>query len=430
MRSPLNWFSVGVVCAVLCAGSVSVADELAAGPMLGDITSTQAQVWLKTDAGAEVRWVIALNEDFKDIVYSKQEQASVHGQLIMKASGLSPQTRYVYNLIIDGKKTFDAPLPSFITATSKGTPGRLRIAFTSCLGKRPDDSRERWADMASQDIDLVLLLGDQHYANTTDADILRDTYLAYRMDDSFRRIARQKPVYAIWDDHDYAGNDKDGTVSGKEDSLAVFKELWPNPDFGLSDDAGIYYSFERSGVEFFMLDVRYHRSPKDIPDSIQKSHLGKKQLAWLKEGLKASTARVKIIASGVEFNAGTGKDSWLFYSQERKEILDFIITHKIEGVIFISGDSHYTAGFQMKEGFIEITSGPLGSRPNVVSKNSFVFKALPQGRYYSILDIDTSQPSPVINWQARGSLVEAGSMASSCRIDWKAVLRKRPVRCE
>jgi hypothetical protein len=54
-----------------------------------------------------------------------------------------------------------------------------------------------------------------------------------------------------------------------------------------------------------------------------------------------STATWKFIASGVAFNPTTKPyDSWGSHPRERQEIVDFINSHGISGVIFISGDLH------------------------------------------------------------------------------------------
>lgn len=432
MRSRSNLFKrMGLTFFMICLLRSTASAQMVAGPILGDIGEDHAQLWVRTQEASQVRWTVSTREDFS-LAETTPSAASLQEHnfsVTLKTEHLKPATTYFYNVLINGTPVWQKDYPSFTTATSAGQSTHLRIAFSSCLGHKAQDSDPQWAQMAERPFDLLLLLGDQHYADTTDVTVLRDQYLVYRSNGDFRRIAQRKPVYTIWDDHDYGGNDTDSTLPGKEGSLMVFKEVWPNPGFGESGNPGVYYSFIRGDVEFFMLDGRYYRVPKLLKNGRNKTMLGARQLQWLKEGLSRSKAKVKIIVSGVEINGAGGKDSWAYYRHERKELLDFIITQKIEGVLFLSGDSHYTAAFQMKEGFLEITSGPLGSSPSVPPKNPYLFKTFNRGHYFSILDIDTTLPEPSIRWEVEGNLLDAMHVQEPCTLDWKSIIRQKPARC-
>jgi alkaline phosphatase D len=139
-----------------------------------------------------------------------------------------------------------------------------------------------------------------------------------------------------------------------------------------------------------MLDVRYHRSPNKAPDDGTKTMLGRKQLQWLKEELLASKATVKFIASGSEWQTNGHDDSWTSFDRERKEIFDFIDGNKIEGVVLLSGDRHFSAGYQVRDRLIEVTSGPLGSK-NYPSHNlpEMIFNQS-EGKMYCVFEVDTS----------------------------------------
>ena len=99
--------------------------------------------------------------------------------------------------------------------------------------------------------------------------------------------------------------------------------------------------------------------------------LGEKQLNWLMESLVKSEATFKFIAVGSQFlNDATNKEC--FYvegNHERQTIIDFIEKYKIKGVVFITGDRHFTefASYKNKDkiGFYEITSSPITSKISV-----------------------------------------------------------------
>jgi alkaline phosphatase D len=427
MKSPFKLFSV-------CLGVVFLATpafcQLATSPMLGDVTPSSARLWVKTRAAAKVQWVLSTNMNLSNPQKSKVIllEASHQFSHIFKVDGLMPETEYFYNVLINGKPVLEKPLPSFTTVPED--ENHIRIAVTSCLGHQPSDSEGGWEDLASRHFDLLILLGDQHYADTTDPKILRKQYLKYRLNPYLQWMMMRKPVYAIWDDHDYGGDNSDGTLAGKKKSLAVFKAYWPNPSYGEEDNPGVYFSFARGTIEFFMLDGRYHRSPNTQTNDRSKTLLGLSQLEWLKRHLKDSKAKIKVIASSVEFNAGSYKqDNWSSFSHERAEILKFIADNKIQGVVFISGDSHNTAAFQMPEGFLEFTSGPLGSNPSPLGKNPHLLTGFDQGQAYAILDIDASLEKPVIWWEVYGLLPQGESEEIECSFDWPTILGQKKAQC-
>jgi alkaline phosphatase D len=429
MKFPSNLFKFLSVLFLAMSVMSNAWAQLVSGPMLGDVTETHAKIWIKAKEAAEVKWIVSTDEDLStaSIISNQKVDEKTHFTGVLNVAKLNPGTKYFYNLVVNNQPVFQKPFPFFVTSASTG---HLRVAFSSCLGRSPSDSDPAWKDMAQKSFDLLLLLGDQHYADTVDPQILFDHYMMYRANEDFKFISRHKPVYTVWDDHDYGANDSDRTLVGKEGSLAVFTEVWPNPAFGEKNNPGVYYSFLRGDVEFFMLDTRYYRSPDDDLEDGQKTMLGSKQLAWFKKELKKSKARIKIIATSVEINGAKKSDSWFSYLRERKSIMDFIANHKIEGVIFISGDSHYTASFQMKEGFLEFTSGPLGSKPSKLHKNSYLLEGFDQGHYYSILDIDTASIAPQVSWEVYGALPNGKTHQSKCVFDWPTILGKKKAQCK
>jgi alkaline phosphatase D len=69
--------------------------------------------------------------------------------------------------------------------------------------------------------------------------------------------------------------------------------------------------------------------------------LGATQKAWLLNGLLTSTATWKFVVSSSVWNPHSKQeDSWALYQHEQNEIVDFIRTNSITGVIFMSGDIH------------------------------------------------------------------------------------------
>ena len=97
-------------------------------------------------------------------------------------------------------------------------------------------------------------------------------------------------------------------------------------------------------VEFFFIDCISHRSPLADTDDASKTMLGANQKNWLKTYLNSGTATFKVIVSGKKTYIGTSgdnSDTWDKYTTERDELLAYIDTNSITGVLWIAGDKHY-----------------------------------------------------------------------------------------
>jgi alkaline phosphatase D len=91
-----------------------------------------------------------------------------------------------------------------------------------------------------------------------------------------------------------------------------------------------------------MLDCRYYRTSPKLPPN-ERSMLGPVQKAWLKETLKNSNAKVRVIASSVPISQGVkpgSPDPWDGYAVEREEIFSFLESENIQSVLFIAADRH------------------------------------------------------------------------------------------
>lgn len=396
---------------------VAGAAFLHAGPMVGHVSDSSAQLWAKGSNAGALAFRIGLLPDLSDgrVVEGPElvEGASFTGQVSVE--GLRASTRYYYSPLLDGVAALARPYPSFVTAPAAQLRRPLRVAFGSCVGRRGHLAAAAFGEMAARDnFDLLLMLGDNHYGDTTDPALLRDYYHMLRTVAGFEKIIREKPTYAIWDDHDFGPNNSDSTTAGKEDSLRVFRAWWANPGYGEEGNPGCYYRFERNGVEFFMLDSRYHRTPNKIAEDGKKTMLGTRQLRWLKEGLSASKAPFKVVACGSEWQTLTQPDCWSSFARERQEIFDHITGEKIEGVVLLSGDRHFTAGYQIQGRHLEFTSGPLGSGNATLRDNPERFTGADEGKLWMVLDLDPTASPPGFHyeiWQAGGGLLERRALA-------------------
>ncbi len=373
---------------------------LKCGPMLGHVGADHALVWVKASNAAKATLRVGAKSDLSDArtIHGPALTAETAFAGVIAVPDLAPGTRYYYAVLLDGEAATLRPHASFTTAPVAGTAGKTRFAFVSCVGYRGYMAAAAWGEMAAQShFEAVLMLGDNHYGNTSDLAKQRANYLTHRSVGGFRDLTARTSCYGIWDDHDYGKNDSDKTQPGKEHSLRAFKEFWANPGYGEEGNPGCYFKFTRGEVEFFMLDVRYHRSPDDAPKDENKTMLGAQQIAWLKSEIKASKAKVKFIATGSTMESAGGADSWPSYPAERRALLDFL--REESGVIFISGDRHFTGGYQVEGRWIEITSGPLGSGNGTGKATPEAFALCNVGKLWSVFEVDTTPPEPKVAWE-------------------------------
>jgi alkaline phosphatase D len=181
-------------------------------------------------------------------------------------------------------------------------------------------------------------------------------------------LLRSTHHYAIWDDHDYGPDNSNRAFPLKEHSLELFRRYWANPAYGLPNTPGVFTSFTFGDIDFFLLDDRYYRNADNASQAATKTMLGTEQLAWLKDALLRSRAPFKIIASGSQMlNTLTNQESWHNFQDERAGFLAWLVETGISGVMFLSGDVHYSALFKLERDndypLYELSCSPLTAGP-------------------------------------------------------------------
>lgn len=172
--------------------------------------------------------------------------------------------------------------------------------------------------------------------------------------------------YSMWDDHDFGPNNSDGTFKHKNISLKNFQHFWANPA-PVDSNEGIYYSIKYPLVEVFMTDNRYHAL-----NGVR--YFSEKQIQWLEEGLKNSSAPFKIIISGNQANNTQSKHETLYQTGEFQKIIESIKSNQVSGVLFVNGDRHHSEMFKHQINDLypiyEFTNSSLTSIATTVRKRS------------------------------------------------------------
>lgn len=213
--------------------------------------------------------------------------------------------------------------------------------------------------MSRSKASFMLWLGDNWYLDKdetqTNAGLWKKAVFV-RNSAYMQRISQNMNEYAIWDDHDFGDNDSYKNFPMKTMSRNVFINMWKfNPSYGLYND-GIYTSFHYKNVLFILLDDRWWRDRDkkrsyvgNIPfvkkgrPNPNKRMIGEQQMHWLKHLLVTDTSEFKIIVNGSQMlNPIARKDCMVHFPIEYNDLLSFLETEKIKGVLFLSGDRHFS----------------------------------------------------------------------------------------
>lgn len=233
---------------------------------------------------------------------------------------------------------------------SSETNKSATFAFGSCA--RDQSPQPVWELIRAENPQLVMLLGDNVYADTTDVNVMKSAYERLASKPEFAALRRQVPILATWDDHDYGANDAGADYPMRRMSQQVFASFWYPEQSSFTEQQGVYHSREyRVGeltVQVIMLDTRYHRSPiKRGLFGYQENNdphatiLGESQWRWLRSQL-TRPADLRFIGSSIQFVAKDhGYEKWANFPQERQKMLDLISETRAGGVIFLSGDRHH-----------------------------------------------------------------------------------------
>jgi alkaline phosphatase D len=383
------------------------------GPMVGAVGPDHLTIWVRLSAPEEVQVEYGPQNESSALRRTAPQRARKDDDysVTVVVRDLAPATAYRYRVIVAGAPDLNqGPLGFFRTTTAPapGARSQFSVAFGSCARVERHPVQPIWAALHARQPSLMLWVGDNVYADTLDADILAECYQRQRALPEMQPFIRTVPQLAIWDDHDYGLNDSDKGNPIKVESLEVFRRYWANPAYGLPDAPGVFFSIGYGGVDFYLLDNRYHRDPAAAPDGPGKTALGAAQKNWLKQRLRASRAPFKIIVSGQPWSdeKGPGGESWEAFAHERAELFAFIREEKISGVVLVSGDNHVGELNCLPESahggydLFEVSSSPLAQDPSLSWLNYRTVARIRQvyfgGSNFGLLSFDLTAADPVL----------------------------------
>ena len=267
-----------------------------------------------------------------------------------------------------------AAAPDVLPSGAQAIAGKAltRIAFGSCAKESKD--QPIWEAVLATKPDLFIFLGDNVYLDTRDPNEMRAKYAQLAAKPDFQKLRATTPILAVWDDHDYGENDAGSEYPIKEEARKIFCDFWGEAATSprRSRD-GIYsaYLFGPAGkrIQIILPDLRFNRSEilnldlggksyadwekelaaagKPVPGpyarnpELKASMLGEEQWRWLESQLRLP-ADVRILGSSLQVIADfPGWEAWINYAQDHQRLIETIRKTKANGLICLSGDTHY-----------------------------------------------------------------------------------------
>jgi len=325
------------------------------GVASGDPLQDRVILWTRltpndSSARLQVTWEIALDDQFKQIIKTDKVTTAKAQDFTVKvdATNLKPDQRYFYRFSFGNKFS-----PVGQTKTLPINPTKVSFAVCSCANY-PAGYFYVYREMAKQDVDVVIHLGDYIYEYgqggyaTEDAvklgrtlaadnnqeiiklDDYRKRYALYRKDKDLQTLHHRHPFIVIWDDHELANDTwRDGAenhqanegsfLDRKLAALQAYFEWMPIRPISANDHLNIYRQFDFGTlVQLTMLDTRilardkqleytdyitasgmdFQRFQTDLTNQ-NRTLMGYTQREWLQQKLAQSKATWNVLGQQV-----------------------------------------------------------------------------------------------------------------------------------
>lgn len=368
--------------------------RVVSGPMLAWQEHREVAVWVESAGGAAELRVRRDGEDgpVRVVAPARVTENPVGTQVnLFVVDGLEMGAAYTYDVAVGGvAQAF--PYPTAFRAKDqwewRRDPPDVHFLAGSCFynndapydrpGRPYGQSTEIYGAMARSGAHFLVWLGDNLYLREADWSSRYGIWYRYSRDRAtpeWQEMLARMHHYGVWDDHEYGPNDSTRAYELKDETLAAFRAYFPARSGGEADNPGIYTRFKQGDAEFFLLDGRYHRDHAALDEAAfpGKALLGRRQLEWLFSALRESQAdrnvSVRFIALGSQvLNPFALFENYAQYAGERAALLEFLAVNRIDAVVFLTGDRHFTELSRLERAdgpaLLDLTASSVTAGPN------------------------------------------------------------------
>ena len=376
-------FTLGVASGDPTDDSVVIWTRLAPDPLNGGGMGTRE---------AEVRWRVSRDPAMRGWVKAGEVEAHArNGHAVwVNVEGLRPATTYYYQFQYRGEKSRIGRMRTFPEKSMQ--PDQMRFALASCQHYE-SGYYAAYRDMAAQDLDFVLHVGDYIYEYGADLKVpevrrhrgneinsiedYRNRYALYKLDPNLQDTHAAFPFVVTWDDHEvdnnYAGLIPEDNQTAqafferRRNAYKVYRESMPlAPRVRLRQGSMELYRQLNFGnlAALNVLDTRQYRTDQPCGDNLQvlqtcpaildpaATLLGVEQEQWLFDRLQRSRATWNVLAQQImlmrwDLGVLTGQpvnyfnvDAWDGYQVARDRLTQFLGDAHIRNPVVLSGDIH------------------------------------------------------------------------------------------
>jgi alkaline phosphatase D len=386
-----------------------------------------------------VRWRIAHDAQLQQVVQQGVTVAwpSLAHSVHVEVAGLQPNRWYFYQFSVGAQ---ESPVGRTRTMPASGAHvDRLRFAFVSCQDWQ-NGFYPAYRNLAGEDLDLVVHLGDYIYEYASDPAAVRqhegpeattlegyrNRHALYKTDPHLQAAHLAFPWLVVPDDHEVENNYANFTSENNDDPgpfllrrAAAYRAYYEHMplrarSFPIGASMLLYRGLNFGNlVQFSALDTRQYRTDQPCGDGARvacaaqfdpaQTMTGPEQEAWLLDRLNRSTARWNVIAQQTMFAAFdylTGPtalfnmDQWDGYWLARQRITSFLALRRPSNPVVITGDIHSSWVHDLKVNYANPSSATVGAEfvgPSISSSvpsilNGIVQAALPANPHTLFFD--------------------------------------------
>ena len=351
-----------------------------------------------------VRWEVAHDPQMLQLAQQGVVVAWPSGahSVHVEVNGLEPDRWYYYRFTVDGHASpvgRTRTLPPWDSSVEQ-----FRFAFVSCQDWQ-NGFYAAYRNLALEDVDLVLHLGDYIYEDAAIPDAIRqhlgletftlanyrNRHALYKTDPHLQAAHAAFPWLVVPDDHDVDNNYADGIPQEealffrgrRANAYRAYYEHMPLRRYSAPRGAAarLYRGLTVGDlVQFSALDTRQYRSDQPCGDGLRfpcagafdpaQTMTGPAQERWLLERLAASPARWNVIAQQTmfaqfDFLAGEAQlfnmDQWDGYVAARNRITRFLEAATPSNPIVLTGDIHSSWAHNLKADYADESSAVVGT---------------------------------------------------------------------
>ena len=455
-------------------------DPFTLGVASGDPSTNSVIIWTRlapdplngggiTDEEVSVRWEVATDVDFTDIVSSGDVMAEARHGHSVHVDVTPPANAVSYYRFRVGQ--FTSPVGATRVAPDASSMDTVRIATASCQNYTAG-YYTAYADMVKQSPDLVVFLGDYIYEggvgtlgdgtvrlhNSEEIEDLvayRNRYALYKSDPLLQNAHAACPWVVTWDDHEVENNyagltpqdaaDLDGFAARRAAAYQAWWEHMPvRLDPPVDENLTIHRRVTWGGlVNMLVLDGRQFRDDQACADAVlqltpacdeasspDRSLLGSQQEAWVAENIESgavwSVLANQTVMTDIRVGAAVlNYDQWDGYAPARDRLMESVVG--AGNLVVLTGDIHLAGVGQLTSSTdpstargVEFVSTSISSSGNIDSSTEALLVALPNiidaevaHRGYTLHTVDAT------SWTADYRIVDNALVEGSAVTTWK-----------